>query len=234
MQNEYKLKVKNFFKDMNYKRKNYLLDANDEIPLEEKDNKLSWTGVYLNFTLNQVVFDLNISINIYSWGNEQQKYVDIYDSNWSEDSFGGGKYISEITKHYEIIIEKIFRYIKEFKYEWHLEQFIHQLENPIFDFHYKLLNTFTETELKSIILSNFKNYPILNICKLKNTSNFKYNDSLFQKHVINGFYLDGVEVSTDLNESNTVLIEDDMVGEIDKKSFLEKINYYNTNYEELI
>ena len=100
---------------------------------------------------------------------------------------------------------------------------IYKMEHHTFIFHYKLLNLFTQKELENIFLKNFKNYPILNIPMYKTIptkSNFRYS---FLPHVINGFYIYGLEVSVDINSDDSPVIEDDN-GKITKEQFFKELN----------
>ena len=99
--------------------------------------------------------------------------------------------------------------IKELKYYWHLKELIHKMEHPIFSFHYKLLNCFSKQSLENICLKYFDNYPVLNISLIKTKAQKDEICYLFLPHYINGFYINGIEVSVDLDETDYAIIEDE-------------------------
>ena len=117
---------------------------------------------------------------------------------------------------------------KQIEYYWHLKEIMHKLENPIFSFHYKLLNTFLREFLEKFFLEEFHNYPNLNIPLLKNRIDRYDIPQLFLPHYVEGFYLYGIEVSVDLDESDFAIIEDDK-GEITKEKFFEILKENNKN-----
>lgn len=217
---------KNFFKSKNIIKnldKSFLIDANDPIFLEENDPIGTMTGIYFKLHLSKKSNDLYINLALYSWCNNKQTYVPLNESIWIEEDFGNGKYIQKIELHYENIVKNFLYYLTKFKYQWQLKEFIHKLENPTFIFHYKLLNTFSKDTLEKICLKYFNNYPVLNVLLLKKRTNLDFSDFIFLPHNIDGFYMNGIEVSTDLDENDTVVIEDDSK-EISKEEFLNKIN----------
>jgi hypothetical protein len=149
-------------------------------------------------------------------------------SVWSEEGFGAGKYISKIENHYKKIIENFLSIFRLIKYYWHLKEIIHKLENPIFSFHYKLLNTFSREFLEKFFLKQFNNYPNLNIPLLKNKLDRYDIPQLFLPHYVEGFYVYGIEVSVDLDESDFAIIEDDG-RDITRERFFEIIESKNEN-----
>ena len=219
MNNVYNLVLKNFFKENEkFNNKSFLIDANDDILLDKNDDRKTSSGIYFKLYISKVSNDLKIRLSLYSWCNETQTYVPLNKSIWSEEGFGGGKYISKIENHYKKIVENFLNIFRLIKYYWHLKEIIHKLENPIFSFHYKLLNTFSREFLEKFFLEKFHNYPILNIPLLKNKLDRYDIPQLFLLHYVEGFYLYGIEVSVDLDESDFAIIEDDS-GEITKEKF---------------
>ncbi len=82
------------------------------------------------------------------------------------------------------------------------------MEHPIFNFHYKLLNTFSKKSLEDICLKHFNNYPILNVAILKEKVYDRIH-YLFLPNYVNGFYIFGIEASVDLDETDYAIIEND-------------------------
>lgn len=219
MNNIYNLLLKNFFKsNEKFNNKSFLIDANDEILLDKNDDRKTNSGVYFKLYISKVSNDLKIRLLLYSWCNDTQTYVPLKKSIWSEEGFGAGKYIFKIENHYKKIIENFLSIFRLIKYYWHLKEIIHKLENPIFSFHYKLLNTFSREFLEKFFLEQFNNYPNLNIPLLKNKLDRYDIPQLFLAHYVEGFYVYGIEVSVDLDESDFAIIEDDS-GEITKEKF---------------
>lgn len=219
MNNVYNLVLKNFFKENEkFSNKSFLIDANDDILLDKNDESKIGSGVYFKLYISKVSNDLRIRLSLYSWCNETQTYVQLNKSIWSEEGFGGGKYISKIENHYKKIVDNFLSIFRLIKYYWHLKELIHKLENPIFSFHYKLLNTFSREFLEKFFGEQFDNYPNLNIPLLKNKIDRFDIPQLFLPHYIQGFYANGIEVSVDLDESDFAIIESDS-SEITKEKF---------------
>ena len=189
MQKRYSITLKNFLENKKFNNKSFFINANDELVLEN-DNK-------------------KVEISLYSWSNIKQSLVLIDKSIWKDFEFGAGKHIPKIEKHYKSIIDNFLNIFKELKYYWHLKELIHKMEHPIFSFHYKLLNSFSKQSLENICLKYFDNYPVLNISLLKTKAQKDEICYLFLPHYINGFYINGIEVSVDLDETDYAIIEDE-------------------------
>lgn len=196
----------------------YLINATDDISLQ--DNTITCSGVYFRLGIIKEAKSLIVTIELYSWSNHDQIYTPIKKSIWADESFGRGKYIDTIINHYENIIQNFFSLLAELKHHWQIKDLVYKLEHPSFVFHYKLLNTFTQAELEELYLKHYKNYPIFNISLYRSKPSkhdFKYT---FLPHVINGFYLHGIEVSVDLNDADVAVIECDEKGQITKDEFI--------------
>ena len=223
MKNNYKVIVKNFFKDnKDFKNRVFLIDANDEIFLEKKDKKSILIGVYFEIFISKKSNDLKIGLSFFAL-HEKLNHVPIEKSIWSQDSFGRGKYIPKIKLHYKIIINNFLQIFKKLKYFWQLKELIYQMENPKFIFHYKLNNTFAEEILEKIFLTHFENYPILNIPMLNNHNYLNNYQYIFLPKYISSFYMDNIIVRVSSNNDFTE-IEDVYDGEITKEEFLYKLN----------
>lgn len=223
MNNVYNLVLKKFFKnDDKFNNKSFLINANDDILLDKNDESKISSGIYFKLYLSKVSNDLKIKLLLYSWCNETQTYVVLNKSIWSEEGFGAGKYISKIENHYKKLVENFLSVFKLIKYYWQLKEIIHKLENPIFSFHYKLLNTFSRNFLEKFLLEDFDIYPILNIALLKNRIDKQNISQIFSPNYTEGLYINGMEISVDLDDSDFAIIEDD-IGVITKDKFLESI-----------
>ena len=227
MNNVYNLVLKNFFKsNEKFNNKSFLINANDNILLDKNDDRKTSSGIYFKLYISKVSNDLRIRLSLYSWCNETQTYVPLNKSIWSEEGFGAGKYLSKIENHYKKIVENFLSIFRLIKYYWHLKEIIHKLENPIFSFHYKLLNTFEKEFLEKFFLEHFENYPILNIPLLKNKIDRYDTPQILLPHYIEGLYINGIEISVDLDDSDFAIIEDDS-GVITTDKFLEIIGVKN-------
>lgn len=223
MNNVYNLVLKNFFKNNEkFNNKSFLIDANDDILLDKNDESKISSGVYFKLYLSKVSNDLKIKLLLYSWSNKTQTYAVLNKSIWNEEGFGGGKYISKIGNHYKRIVENFLDVFKQMTYYWKLKEIIHKLENPIFNFHYKLLNTFSREFLEKFLLEKFDIYPILNVVLLKNRIHKQNIPQIFLPNYTEGFYLNGIEISVDLDDSDFAIIEDDG-REITRERFFEII-----------
>jgi hypothetical protein len=208
MQNRYSITLKSFLKDKKFNSKSFIISANDNLVLDNDNIKVN-LGIYFKLILSKKENDLHIKLSLYSWSNKKQILVPLEKSIWIDEDFGGGKYISKIEKNYKNIVENFLYIFKELKYLWQLKEIIHKLETPTFIFHYKLLNTFSKDILEAICLKHLKNYPNLNIPLLKNRIYPNYNDHIFLPDYIEGFYIYGLEISVDLNETDFAVIEND-------------------------
>ena len=227
MNNVYNLLSKNFFKNNEkFNNKSFLINANDNILLDKNDESKIGSGVYFKLYLSRVSNDLKIKLLLYSWCNETQTYVALDKSIWREEGFGGGKYISKIGNHYKKIAENFLDIFKQIKYYWQVKEIIHKLENPILSFHYKLLNTFSRAFLEKFVLEKFDIYPILNVVLLKNKIDRQNISQIFLPNYSGGFYINGIEISVDLDDSDFAIIEDDS-GVITTERFFEilEINF---------
>uniref|UniRef100_UPI004047A04B hypothetical protein n=1 Tax=Aliarcobacter sp. TaxID=2321116 RepID=UPI004047A04B len=223
MENIYSLVLKDFFKvDKVFKNKSYLINANDDILFDKDDDRTTSSGIYFKLFLSKISNDLNIKLLLYSWCNDSQTYVPLEKSIWIEESFGDGKYINQIKNHYKKLIEDFLNMFKLINHYWQLKEIINKLENPTFIFHYKLLNTFSKEILENIVSKHFEIYPILNIPLLKSKIDKQDISYIFLPDYIQGFYIKGIEVSVDLDDSDFAIIEDDN-GVITKDRFFEVI-----------
>ena len=210
MNNVYNLVLKNFFKNNDkFNNKSFLINANDDILLDKNNKSKTSSGIYFKLYLSRVSNDLKIKLLLFSWCNETQTYVALNKSIWSEKGFGSGKYIPKIENHYKRIVENFLSIFKQIKYYWQLKEIIHKLENPILSFHYKLLNTFTREFLEKFLLEEFDIYPILNVTLLKNKIDRKNISQIFSPNYTGGLYVNGIEISVDLDDSDFAIIEDD-------------------------
>lgn len=208
MQKRYSITLKNFLENKKFNNKSFFINANDELVLEN-DNKKVNLGIFFKLILSKKSNDLKVEISLYSWSNIKQSLVPIDKSIWKDFEFGAGKHIPKIEKHYKSIIDNFLNIFKELKYYWHLKELIHKMEHPIFSFHYKLLNSFSKQSLENICLKYFDNYPVLNISLLKTKVQKNAIYYLFLPNYINGFFINGIEVSVDLDETDYAIIEDD-------------------------
>ena len=220
MTNKYKYIKKEFFYKQEFQVSDFfLINANSEIYDEENKSSFS-SGVYFKLILKRDVDDLIINLELYAWNNDLQKYLPIKNSIWNDEDFGAGKYLDLIYRHYEKSINNFLKMISELKYIWQLKELIHKLENPLFSFHYKLLKAFSRWELENICKKHFTNYPILNISYFNRNNKFTGNFLLL--NYINGFYINGMEVSVDLSDDDFPIYEDEK-GKITKEEFLKRV-----------
>ncbi len=221
--NDYNYCKTNFFTNENIKdfKKTFFINANDEIFLEPIDKTSVLTGIYFKLMFKKVNKNLLINIKLFCWSNNKQRNVILEESIWNNEDFGAGKYIDKIHNHYKNIITNFFNSFKNIKYYWKYKNIFYHLENPPFIFHYKLLNVFSQEILTDICKKHFPKYPTLNISILKNSS-IKNLEYLFLPLYFNGFYINGIEISVDLNESDYAVMEDGK-GVISKEEFLKRI-----------
>ena len=73
------------------------------------------------------------------------------------------------------------------------------------------------------MLEKFDIYPILNVVLLKNKIDRQNISQIFLPNYSGGFYINGIEISVDLDDSDFAIIEDDS-GVITTERFFEIIN----------
>lgn len=150
---------------------------------------------------------LNFSLQLLGWSNDEQKNVPIESSFYSTIEC-----YESLSKHYNKICNDYLLYLKtNITTQKKLENFVCRLENPKFEFHYKLLNIFSQKQLEKIMKKYFNSNPILNLKDFK----------CFLPIKTDGWYGDGIEVSTDLDNNDFPLIEDEQ-GIITPKMLLKK------------
>lgn len=222
--NRFSFKKERFYKDDEKEPffESFLVNANDEVTFS--DNLQMLSGVYFQLEIYKKSRDFHVDIELLSWSNSEQKYVWLKNSIWSEDSFGKGAYIPIIQAHYKKLIYNFFAALDTLKYHWQIKDLVYRIKHPTFIFHYKLLNLFSQKELEQIMLKHMCNYPILNISLFSNAPKRGALKYAFLPHIIDGFYIDGIEVSVDLNQSDIPLIEDIDSGVISKNELLTRLN----------
>ncbi len=220
------MKKKDFFKpnDMEDLNKSFTINADTELPL--LDDRTTMTGIYLKLDINKSGFDLSYSIQILAWSNDEQKNVPLEQSVWSDESFFEGRFLPNLQDYYSKIIQRLITFLdEEIRYYGHLKELIYKLENPILSFHNKLLNSFSQGTLEALYKNNFPNDPILNVDLLDRSLKMKERRL---RHILlpnysNGFYMDGIEVSVDMNDSDYATIEDlENGGEMTVDEFLKQ------------
>jgi hypothetical protein len=195
-----KITIENFFenKEKDWK-KEYLINAKDKIVI---DNLIKITDIYFNLTFQKYKDDLIITIKLYAWSNSAQDYVLLKDSIFNE-----GENIPSIEQHYIPIIQNFLKGLKGYlNNQSCLKEFIDIIENPAVKYHYKLLNTFTKEELDKIN-SLYRNIPKLDVCMFyqEYRVNFPY---VFKVEYRDFFYIDSIEISVDLDDSDYARIDD--------------------------
>ncbi|MCT7644588.1 hypothetical protein [Aliarcobacter butzleri] len=219
MENNYKVIVKNFFKEnKDFKNRVFLIDANDEIFLDKNDKKSINTGVYFKIFISKKSNDLDIELSFFAL-DEKLNPVPIEKSIWSQDSFRKEKYISKIRLHYKKTIRNFLQIFNNLENNCQLKELINQMENPKYIFHYKLINTFSQEILEKIFLTHFENYPILNMSKLKNHIFQDDFSTLFIPKYIKNFYMNNLIVSVNSKKMILQLLKIFMMEQLQKKSF---------------
>lgn len=221
--NKFFCTIENFYKDHTKEpfHASFLINACDEVALNDTMQVMS--GIYFKLDIYKKNKNLIADIELLSWSNSRQKHIPLNESIWTEEGFGEGKHIPAIETHYEKVVSNFFDALKTLKYNWQLKNLIHKIENPTFVFHYKLLNLFTQQELEEIMRTHFSNHPILNMSLFQKPPKHNTLDYAFLPHVVNGFYLDDIEVSVDLDESDMPLLEDVESGIVTKEEFLKRL-----------
>jgi len=218
------MRLKNIFtteSDQRFTNKSFLLKIDDYITLDNQ--KHTSTSIFFRLNMIRNLNDLNIDLEIHSWSNDGQKYVSLADSIWMENEFGNGKYIDTIEKQFELIINNFLKVISYFKEEYEVKEFIHRLENQKYNFHYQLLNLFSQDILEKMVNNCFDNYPILNIGLLKSDINKDSIRYLILPRYADGFYYDNITVNVGSCNGNCPTIYDNVNGcEITKDEFLER------------
>lgn len=214
---------RNFFPQNNTEEfdKQYLINVNTKLSTD--NGKTTFTGVNFQLTIKRVELDLLFTIELFSWSNDEQKYTSLDNSIWSEEQFGSGSFIPTIVTYYSNIIKNFYLYLdKKINKIWKLKELIDKLENPLYSFNYKLLNLLPREKLENFYKKHFEKYPILNLAFFEEYPSRYEEVSIFVPNFSSGFYLDGVEVSVDLDESDFPLIEDMDSGVISNEEFFRR------------
>jgi hypothetical protein len=199
----------------------FIVNANDEVALI--DNSIINSGVFFKIEIYKKLSTLFIDLELLSWSNSELKNVTLERSIWAEEGFGGGENIPIIKNHYSKIISNFFTAMEQLKYHWQLKDMLHKMKHPTFIFHYKLLNLFTQVELEKIMLAYFENHPIFNVSLFNQRPRSIEIGYLFLPHTISGLYIDGMELSVDLDQSDMPIIEDNENGILSKEQFLSRL-----------
>lgn len=217
---------KNFFKqiaDVDDFKKTYVINADDDIYTDPTKTITTSTGVHFYTIFEKYGLDLKISIQLMAWSNDKQEYVAIENSVWAID-FDDGRYLQTVINYYTPIVYKLLDFFNNLKYFREFKELFYRFENPTFVYHYKLLNTFTQDELKEICSHFDFSKPILNTVLINNKNTLWIHEhKLFLPFYIGGFFLCGnFEIYVDLNESDFASIESDS-GIISKEEFFKLI-----------
>ncbi|MFW6307381.1 MAG: hypothetical protein ACOC08_01920 [Campylobacterales bacterium] len=161
--------------------------------------------------------DLTISVELFGWSNTYQENTPLMLSSWVDD-INEGKELNGILEKYSPLAQKFLKYLEEFRYAWEYKELFYQFEHPNIIYHYKFHNSFSCKELGRLSnIFDFSSSPILNTASFEaNEGKLSYNE-LFLPYYFNScfFFTDKacdsgiVEISTDLNESDYVVIEND-------------------------
>ena len=94
---------------------------------------------------------LDFSFQLLGWSNDDQKEIAIEDSFYSTIEC-----YESLNKYYSNICNDYLTYLKaNITTQEKLKNFVNELENPKFEFHYKLLNVFSQEQLKRIMRKYF-------------------------------------------------------------------------------
>ena len=182
----------------------HIIEIRDEYRYENNDAFM----VDLVFELKIVnkKQNMDFSIELLAWSNQAQKNVLLQDSIYSTET--SKKLYTNLKRRYKNIADNFLNYLeKKIKSKKDLELFLHYVKNPKLIFHKKLLYVFSQETLQMINKKYFSTYPILDIEKFeKEVLDISFED-IFLPHYIDGWYIDGIEVSTDLDKNPFPLIE---------------------------
>ena len=222
--NTFSFKKQNFYKNIKQEafHESSLINAWDDVTFENNAQRQS--GVYFNFSIYKKNDDLLVEIELLSWSNCKQTHVPLEQSIYSEEGFGSGKHIPTLQAHYKKLILNFFGALDTLKYHWQVKDLVYKIKHPSFIFHYKLLNLFTQQELEKIALKCNFTHTLFNVSLFNKPPKQGALSHAFLPHIVNGFYIHGIEVSVDLNESDLPLLEDIDSGVISKEEFLKRMD----------
>ena len=173
--------------------KSYFVAIYDRFLFDEVNNKKITIEMLLQLNIDGFSF----SAKLLAFSNRKQIYLPLEDSFYGTDI--KKEYFIKIDKYYTKVKDDFLKYLKDhLNTKEKLKQFMHNIENPIFIFNYKLLNVFTQKELEAIAKKYFNYHAILNI----------KNCNAILPIEINGWYINGIEIDTDLDETDYPLLED--------------------------
>ena len=157
----------------------------------------------------------NISFEgeLLAWSNDEQKYVKLEKSVYGETL--SKKEYEKFTLYYTKLMSNYLKHLKRtLKTQQGLQDYIAKLEYPDIDYNYKLINAFGYDRLDKFVRKHLNIYPT-----------FEKNTLELISQEVNGWYVDMIEVSTDLTNDDSVLIEDLSYGgdEIDVEEFFKRV-----------
>jgi len=167
----------------------YFINIQDRFLL---DNCETSVEILLELTIDSFDF----SLQLFAYSNSEEKEVLLENSVYATDL--PRKSYLQIDKHYTKVANNFLEYLrKNITTQEKLKEFIWRIKKSRFIFHTKLLNVFTQEDLEFIAQKYFKYYPILNL--------EDFSDFLPVK--IDGWYIDGIEIDTDLDENEPLITD---------------------------
>ena len=169
----------------------YFIDIQDKFLLDDAETSV-------NLLIELHIENFNFSFQLLGFSNSEQQEVLLKNSIYATDL--PKKSYLKIYNHYTKIAHNYLEYLKNsITTKESLKEFIYRLNNPQFIFHAKLLKVFTLEDLEYISEKYFRCYPILNL----------ENFDGFLPIEINGWYINGTEVDTNLDDNNVPFISDE-------------------------
>jgi len=216
--------IVNFFKNypMEDFEKSYIFDIQDQIGTKKRNYGI----VALELKIIKQNINLLYELSLLTWSNKEQKYIFVDIKNLINENYNSKKSLPLTKAYWSKFIFALEKKLTCVKKIWQLKELIYHIENPTFIFHYKLLNLFTKPVLEEICKKYFVIHPVVNTALLTNKYTSIQSDLiyLFLPAYIQGFYVDDIEVSVDLNNDDIALIEDINQGkQLTKHEFLAKV-----------
>ena len=172
----------------------------DKEPFSEKKSSLYYK-IDIKSSNSIIEFDLSICILF----KKDENYIFFDSLNKKEKK--------NFKLNYNKIAKNLLKYLKRtIKSKKDLNDFLNYVNHPKIKLHKKILNTFDKNKLEIFFRKTFLLMPILNIDLFKNMKSKKPPEpkykEIFIPYKINGWYVNGIEVTVYSNNTPFVLIED--------------------------
>jgi len=189
--------------------------------IEIKPQQKKFYKIYMELSIYQQ--PIRFEAQLLDWSNEKQKLVPLKESVLAK-FLEQGKY-DEVNKRCSAVVKKFIAYLTNtVQTPQDLDIFIKKLR-PTYIFHHKLIEVFQISNLKKIMDTHFKCYPILN------TKDF----SNFLPHYVDGWFIaDLMEVSAGDNGVYLCDMQSNTPQKLTPDEVMQRLNLQKTDTDSIL